>query len=50
MVNLTAFIGTFLAYLIVFCVFVALAVVGCFIGIKARKAKDAKEAEASSNE
>lgn len=50
MVNLTAFIGTFLAYFIVFAVFVALAVVGCVIGIKMRKAKDAKLEKATSNE
>ena len=50
MANLAAFIGTFLAYGIVFCVFVALAVAGCFIGIKVRKSKDAKIEKATTNE
>lgn len=44
MANLNAFLGYFVSYLILFAVFVALAVVACLIGIKWRKSKDAKAA------
>lgn len=44
MVNLNAFLGYFLSYLIVFVVFVVLVIAACMIGIKWRKAKDAKAA------
>lgn len=44
MANLTAFLGTFLSYLILFGVFVVIAIVGCVIGINLRKSKDAKAA------
>lgn len=44
MVNLNAFLGYFISYFILFAVFVALVVIACVIGIKWRKAKDAKAA------
>lgn len=44
MVNLSAFLGYFVSYFILFAVFVVLAVIACMIGIKWRKAKDAKAA------
>lgn len=43
MENLNAFLGYFLAYLILFLVFVAIAAVACMMGIRWRKAKDARE-------
>ena len=48
MVNLNAFLGYFVSYLILFAVFVALAVVACLVGIKWRKSKDDKAAPESS--
>jgi len=50
MLNLTAFVGYFLSYLIVFLVFVGLVVLGCFIGIKIRKSQDKKAAIEDSND
>lgn len=44
MANLSAFLGYFLSYFILFAVFVMLVIVACVIGIKWRKAKDAKAA------
>lgn len=44
MANLNAFLGYFVSYLILFAVFVALAVAACLIGIKWRKSKDDKAA------
>ena len=44
MANVTAFVGYFLSYLILFLVFVALSVTACITGAKWRKAKDAKAA------
>lgn len=38
-----AFLNSFLSYLLCFVVFVVIALTGVFIGIKARKSKDAKE-------
>lgn len=46
MANLNAFLGYFLSYLILFMVFVVLVVTACAIGIKWRKAKDAKAVQA----
>lgn len=43
MSNLSAFLGFFFSYLILFAVFVVIAIVGCVIGINLRKSKDAKE-------
>lgn len=40
MSNLTAFLGTFSAYLILFLVFVAVVVAATFVGITARKIKN----------
>ena len=39
---MTAFIGSFLQYLIIMLILVALAVLGVVLGIKWRKAKDEK--------
>ncbi len=44
MANLNAFLGYFLSYLILFLVFVAITAAACFVGVKWRKAKDAKAA------
>lgn len=46
MASINAFFGYFFSYVILFAVFVALTIAGCFAGIKWRKAKDAKEAAA----
>lgn len=43
MENLNAFLGYFLSYLILFLVFAAIVAVACVMGIRWRKAKDAKE-------
>ncbi|WWR17374.1 hypothetical protein V1224_08095 [Lachnospiraceae bacterium JLR.KK008] len=43
MENLNAFLGYFLSYLIVFLVFVALVVIACIVGVRWRKAKEARE-------
>ena len=48
--KLNAFLGYFVSYVILFAVFVALAVVACVIGIKWRKAKDAKAVLAEGND
>lgn len=50
MANVAAFFGYFVSYLILFLVFVALAVIACMIGVKWRKAKDAKTALAEGSE
>lgn len=42
--NLVLFANSFLSYLLVFVIAVVLLFVGCFIGIKWRKTKDAKAA------
>ena len=39
---MVSFINSFLSYLLCMAVFVAVALIAVFIGIKARKAKDAK--------
>ena len=44
MVNLMAFLSWFVSYLLLFGIIVALVIVSCFIGIRMRKAKDAKAA------
>ncbi len=49
MENVTAFLGYFFSYLILFGVFVALTVTACVAGVKWRKAKDAKAASVESN-
>lgn len=47
MTNLILFINAFLSYLLVFVFIIALVIVACIIGVKWRKAKDAKNAEAA---
>lgn len=42
MVNLMAFLSWFVSYLLLFGIIVVLVIVACFIGIRIRKAKDAK--------
>lgn len=42
--NLIEFMRMFLSYIVCFATFVAVAIVGIFLGIKWRKCKDAKEA------
>ncbi len=49
MANLTAFLGYFVSYLILFLVFAAIVVAACMIGIKWRKKKDAVAALAEGN-
>ncbi|MBR2950829.1 MAG: hypothetical protein IKC46_13415 [Lachnospiraceae bacterium] len=44
MANLVAFLNSFLSYLLLFGVCVAVVVIACVIGIRLRKNKDAKEA------
>lgn len=44
MANFNAFFGYFISYFILFAVFVGLVLIACAIGIKWRKAKDAKAA------
>ena len=43
MANLVAFLNSFLSYLLLFGVCVAVVVIACVIGIRFRKNKDAKE-------
>lgn len=43
MANLVAFLNSFLSYLLLFGVCVAVVVIACVIGIRLRKNKDAKE-------
>ncbi|MBR1478016.1 MAG: hypothetical protein IJ608_08670 [Lachnospiraceae bacterium] len=43
MSSFVAFINAFLSYLMVLIVFVAVGGLGCFIGLKLRKNKNAKE-------
>lgn len=40
---MSAFFASFLQYLVIFIILVALAVLGCVVGIALRKRKDAKE-------
>lgn len=47
--NLILFVNAFLSYLLVMAVIVVLAGVGIFIGIKARKSKNAKEGSESAS-
>ncbi|MEG1847411.1 MAG: hypothetical protein RRX92_04515 [Lachnospiraceae bacterium] len=42
--QLILFVNSFLSYLLVFAIVVVLLIVGCTIGIKWRKSKDAKAA------
>ena len=44
MANLIAFLNSFLSYLLLFGVCVAVVAIACVIGIRLRKNKDAKEA------
>lgn len=44
MTNLILFINSFLSYLLLFALIVALVIVACVIGVKWRKSKDAKAA------
>jgi hypothetical protein len=50
MENLSAFLGYFLSYLILFAVFAVLVVVACIVGVKWRKSKDAKAALAGGSD
>lgn len=50
MVNLIAFVNSFLSYLLLFGTFVLIAAVAIFIGITLRKRKDMKEASMESTE
>ncbi|MCM1162227.1 MAG: hypothetical protein NC412_13535 [Roseburia sp.] len=40
--NLILFLNSFLSYLLLFVIMIALVVIACVIGVKLRKAKDAK--------
>lgn len=44
MTNLVLFINSFLSYLLLFVLIIALVIVACIIGVKWRKSKDAKAA------
>ena len=44
MANLILFVHSFLSYLLLFVLVVALVIVACIIGVKWRKSKDAKAA------
>ena len=44
MTNLILFLNSFLSYLLLAVIIVALVVIACFIGVKWRKSKDAKNA------
>ena len=44
MANLILFVNSFLSYLLLFVLVVALVIVACIIGVKWRKRKDAKAA------
>ncbi|MDE5717093.1 MAG: hypothetical protein K2I53_05655 [Lachnospiraceae bacterium] len=44
MTNLILFVNSFLSYLLLFVLIVALVIVACVIGVKCRKSKDAKAA------
>lgn len=46
MSNLILFVNAFLSYLLVFLFIIAVVVVACIIGVKWRKSKDAKAAQA----
>ncbi len=46
MTNLILFVNAFLSYLLVFVFIIAVVVVACIIGVKWRKSKDAKAAQA----
>ena len=47
MANLILFVNSFLSYLLLFVLVVALVIVACIIGVKWRKSKDAKAALAT---
>ena len=47
--NLILFLNAFLSYLLVFVLIVAVVIVACVIGVKWRKNKDAKAAEAGTD-
>ena len=44
MANLIAFINSFLSYLLLFGICVAVVIAACLIGVRLRRNKDAKEA------
>ncbi len=44
MTNLILFVNSFLSYLLLFVLIVALVIVACVIGVKWRKSKDSKAA------
>ena len=44
MTNLILFLNSFLSYLLLFVIIVALVIIACIIGVKWRKSKDAKAA------
>ena len=51
MANIIAFTNSFLSYLLLFCICVAVVIIACVIGVKLRKNKDAKmEAENNKQE
>ena len=43
MTNLILFFNTFLSYLLVFVIIVALVIIACILGVKWRKSSDAKK-------
>lgn len=47
MTNLILFVNSFLSYLMIFVLIIALVIVACVIGVKWRKSKDAKAAAES---
>lgn len=47
MTNLILFVNSFLSYLLLFVLIVALVIVACVIGVKWRKSKDVKAASES---
>ena len=47
MSNLILFLNSFLSYLLVFVIIVALVIIACVIGVKWRKSKDLKTAQSS---
>ena len=51
MANIVAFTNSFLSYLLLFGICVAVVIAACIIGVKLRKSKDAKvEAESNKQE
>jgi len=47
MTNLILFVNSFLSYLLCFALIVVLVIAACIIGVKWRKSKDAKAAQAA---